>query len=179
MPTDWLSCAGSGEPSTSAGTEGNNGANTNNNANANTNENNTTTETTQTPSQGSQPQQSTSIDWTSTIVIFGIMIVFVLIMIIPQKRREKKQRQMLDAIKQGDEVRTIGGIYGKVKRVKEDLITITTGPNNDTMTFAKGAIEFVYDKEAERKLKELDQDDDEDKSSDKKEKKKSIFGKKK
>ena len=73
----------------------------------------------------------------------------------------------------------IGGIYGKVKRVKEDLITITTGPNNDTMTFAKGAIEFVYDKEAERKLKELDQDDDEDKSSDKKEKKKSIFGKKK
>ena len=104
---------------------------------------------------------------------------FVLIMIIPQKRREKKQRQMLDAIKQGDEVRPIGGIYGKVKRVKEDLITITTGPNNDTMTFAKGAIEFVYDKEAERKLKELDQDDDEDKSSDKKEKKKSIFGKKK
>lgn len=74
MPTDWLSCAGSGEPSTSAGTEGNNGANTNNNANANTNENNTTTETTQTPSQGSQPQQSASMDWTSTIVIFGIMI---------------------------------------------------------------------------------------------------------
>ena len=87
MPTDWLSCAGSGEPSTSAGTEGNNGANTNNNANANTNENNTTTETTQTPSQGSQPQQSASMDWTSTIVIFGIMIVFVLIMIIPNERK--------------------------------------------------------------------------------------------
>lgn len=173
MPTDWLSCAGSQEPSTSAGTNGNN-AESNNNANENT-----TTQTTQPPQEGNLPQQGASMDWTSTIILFGIMIVFVLIMIIPQKRREKKQRQMLDAMKPGDKIRTIGGIFGKVKRVKEDLVTITTGPNDDTMTFAKGAIEFVFDPQAEAKLKELDQDDEEEVKEDKKPKKKSEKKKKK
>ena len=88
------------------------------------------------------------------IILFGIMIVFVLVMIIPQKRKEKKQKAMLDAIKPGDEIRTIGGIYGKVKRVKSDLVTITTGPKDDTLVFTKSAIEFVTDPEAEKKAAE-------------------------
>ena len=41
-----------------------------------------------------------------------IVIVMILIMIIPQRKREKKMREMLDSIKVGDNIKTIGGIYG-------------------------------------------------------------------
>ena len=149
MPSDWLSCAGSATL-----TE-------------------TTTETQQQAADTTtQPKQQ---NWSSMIIMFAIMIVFVVIMIVPQKRKEKKQREMLNAIKAGDEVRTIGGIFGRVTKVKEDLITIATGPNDDVLTFAKGAVEFVVDKEAAKKVAELDKDDDEEE----KPKKKGLFSRKK
>ena len=37
-------------------------------------------------------------------------------------------REMLEGVKAGDNIKTIGGIYGKVVSVKEDLVTIETGP---------------------------------------------------
>ncbi len=153
MPSDWLSCAGSTTQT----------------------ETGTTTETTQATEPTTDPTASKGNNWSSLIIMFAIMIVFVVIMIVPQKRKEKKQRQMLDAIKPGDELRTIGGIYGKVKLVKEDLVTIMTGPNDDTITFSKAAVEYVVDKEIQKRMEELDKDDEEDT----KKTKKSIFSRKK
>ena len=54
----------------------------------------------------------------SYLPIILLMIVCVAVMIIPQRRRDKKFKQMLDALKVGDRVKTIGGIYGKVVRIK-------------------------------------------------------------
>lgn len=157
MPTDWLSCSGSDSESTQT---------------------QTTTESTQQSSDNTAAANNKGTDWTSMLILFGIMIIFVVIMIVPQKRREKKQRQMLDAIKPGDEIRTIGGIFGKVKMVKEDLVTITTGPKDDEMVFAKGAIEFVTTQEDKAKMAELEKEAEED-DTDEKPKKKSIFSRKK
>lgn len=47
------------------------------------------------------------------------------------------------SIKAGDTIKTIGGIYGKVVSVKEDLVVIETGPENARITFAKGAVATV------------------------------------
>lgn len=82
-------------------------------------------------------------DTWSIILMVGIFIVFIALMIIPQKRREKKVKEMLSAIKVGDNIKTIGGIYGKVCAVKEDLVTIETGPEKAKIVFAKGAIATV------------------------------------
>ena len=79
----------------------------------------------------------------------GLLIILMIgmfaLMIIPQRKREKKIKQMLAAIKTGDRVRTIGGIYGTVTNVKDDVITISVGPDRVQLVFARGAIANVED----------------------------------
>lgn len=97
---------------------------------------------------------------TQWIFPIAILVIFVVLIIVPQRRRDKKTRQMLDAIKAGDTIKTIGGIYGKVVSVKEDLVVIETGPENARITFAKGAVATVESAAAaaEEKAAEADSD---------------------
>ena len=71
-------------------------------------------------------------------LIIVMMVVLMLVMIIPQRRRDKKIKQMLAAIKTGDRVRTI-------TNVKDDVITISVGPDRVQLVFARGAIANVED----------------------------------
>ena len=151
MPSDWLgSCSG-------AGTQG--GDTTQNNTQSGTQQNDSqqsgsqTTETTGTQS-GSATTQNNSTNWTSMIILFGIMIVFVLVMIIPQKRKEKKQKAMLDAIKPGDEIRTIGGIYGKIVSIDGDKAIIESADGTQ-IEFAKGAISTVESSDVEAEMSDV------------------------
>ena len=56
---------------------------------------------------------------------------------------------MLSGIKEGDKIRTIGGIYGTVVQVKEDLITVETGPDKAKIVFAKGAVSTIESADVE------------------------------
>lgn len=58
------------------------------------------------------------------IIIFGI---FYFMIIRPQQKREKERREMLASLKEGDDVITIGGIYGKILNLKEDIVTLDVG----------------------------------------------------
>lgn len=51
------------------------------------------------------------------ILIFGIMYF---LMIRPQQKKMKEHREMVDALKRGDQVVTQGGLIGKITKVKED-----------------------------------------------------------
>ncbi len=46
-----------------------------------------------------------------------------------------------------DDQNAIGGIYGKIVVVKEDLITVEVLPDKVRMVFAKGAVATVEDSE--------------------------------
>ncbi len=84
------------------------------------------------------------IDSVSTYLpIILLMIVCVAVMIIPQKRRDKKFKQMLEAMKVGDRIKTVGGIYGKVIRIKEDLLTIETSSEKTQIELSKDAVSAV------------------------------------
>lgn len=76
------------------------------------------------------------------ILMFGVLIV---LMIVPQRRRKKQMQQMMDSMKPGKMVKTIGGIYGKIVAVKDDLVTIEVLPDKTRMVFAKGAIATIED----------------------------------
>ena len=76
-------------------------------------------------------------------LIIIMMVVLMLVMIIPQRKREKKIKDMLAAIKVGDRVRTIGGIYGTVSALRDDIVTLTVGPDKVRLVFARGAIANV------------------------------------
>lgn len=56
-----------------------------------------------------------------------ILLMFVLLyflMIRPQQKKQREQRDMLSALSVGDEVLTAGGIVGKITKVSENFITL-------------------------------------------------------
>jgi preprotein translocase subunit YajC len=60
------------------------------------------------------------------IVVAFAFLYFVLVR--PQKKRQLQTRRMLDAVKQGDEVVTAGGIYGRVTELHDDAVTVEIAP---------------------------------------------------
>ena len=96
--------------------------------------------------------------WTSWIFIIVLIVVFVVLIIVPNKRRDKKYKEMLSNIKIGSHVKTIGGVYRKVIAIKEDLVTIETGPEKAKLVFTKSAIATIdsMDVEAEEGSKGID-----------------------
>lgn len=90
---------------------------------------------------------------TQWIFPIAILIIFVILIIVPQRKRDKKIKAMLDSLAVGNNVKTIGGIYGKIVAVKDDLVTIETGPDNAKIVFAKGAIATVESADVEAEMK--------------------------
>lgn len=88
------------------------------------------------------------------IATLGLGIVMVLVLYLPQRKKDKAVKKMLNEIKPGDNVRTIGGIIGTVDSVKEDIITLAVGPNKVLIPFQKGAIGTVLDDKNVAKEKE-------------------------
>ena len=65
---------------------------------------------------------------------------------------KKKVKEMLAAIKVGDRIRTIGGIYGTVTSVRDDIVTISVGPDKARLVFARGAIASIEDSNVENTM---------------------------
>ncbi len=60
------------------------------------------------------------------IVMF---VIFYFLIIMPQQKKAKKHKEMIDSLKKGDKVLTAGGIYGTVTGVAEKAVTIDIGDN--------------------------------------------------
>lgn len=83
-----------------------------------------------------------------------VMVAMFAIMIIPQRRRDKKVKEMLAALKPGDRVRTIGGIYGTISSIRDDVVVLAVGPDKVKLVFARGAISQVEDAGVENMMDE-------------------------
>ena len=83
-----------------------------------------------------------------------LMIALFAVMIIPQRKREKKIKDMLANLKPGDRVRTIGGIYGTITAIKDDVVTISVGPDKVRLVFIRGAIASVEDSPVENTIED-------------------------
>lgn len=83
---------------------------------------------------------------------FGPMIlvfaIFYFLIIRPQQKREKQRRDMLSSLKKGDKVITVGGIFGKILNIKDDIITLEVG---DKVKFkiTRSAVGNVFKEEDE------------------------------
>jgi preprotein translocase subunit YajC len=53
-----------------------------------------------------------------------IFLVFWVILILPQRKQQKKRDEMLNALKKGDKVVTIGGIHGEITQINGDDILL-------------------------------------------------------
>ncbi len=85
------------------------------------------------------------------VSMLPMILIFVLLywmMIRPQKKQQKKQQEMRAALKVGDKVVTIGGVCGKVAKIKDDCIYIESSmpgaPDEKSyIKFKRNAIETV------------------------------------
>ena len=61
----------------------------------------------------------------STILMFALLIVvFYFFLIRPQSKRQKEVRKFQDSLENGKSVITQGGIYGKIKEVKDNYVIL-------------------------------------------------------
>ena len=63
----------------------------------------------------------------SFLPLILMIAVFYFLLISPQRKRDKEKRAMLDALQVGDKIVTIGGICGKVAKIKDNYVFIETG----------------------------------------------------
>ena len=72
-----------------------------------------------------------------------IFVVFYFMLIRPQRKKDKKVKEMLNNLKAGDRVCTIGGIYGTIVGIKDDTVTLSVGRDNMSMVIARWGIRSV------------------------------------
>ena len=63
-------------------------------------------------------------DFLALLPLITVFIIFYVVLYIPQRRRQKKHKNYVDALKIGDDVITDSGIFGRVTNIKDDRITL-------------------------------------------------------
>ena len=75
------------------------------------------------------------------IMLVAMFAIMYFVMIRPQKKRQKEEQEMRNAVEVGDEITTIGGICGKVVIVKEQHLIIETGADRNRMQITRWAVQ--------------------------------------
>lgn len=73
-------------------------------------------------------------------LVFGLMY---LMLIRPQKKKEKKTKELLNSLQVGWSVTTIGGICGKIVNIKDDELTIESGVERSKILIKRWAVKDV------------------------------------
>ena len=61
------------------------------------------------------------------LIVIGMFAVVFFLMIRPQMKRQKEQKQMLEALAKGDEIVTAGGVLGRIAKLGDTYVHIETG----------------------------------------------------
>lgn len=78
-----------------------------------------------------------------TFIMIAVWIAIIyFFMILPNKKKQKKQKDMMDSLKEGNEIVTIGGIKGTVSSVEDDYIQIRVDKGVN-LTIRKSAVAVV------------------------------------
>lgn len=86
-----------------------------------------------------------SSDLMSFLPLVVIFVLFFFMIIRPQMKAAKEQRNMIAALQKGDEVVTVGGIVGKVAKVTDSFITLEIAENTE-INVQKHAIQSALPK---------------------------------
>ncbi len=83
---------------------------------------------------------------TGLLIIFAVMMYVMLFR--SKRRQDQERRSLLESIKRGDRVQTIGGILGKVVDVDEAKVLLKVDESSNTkIWFARRAIDRVFQEE--------------------------------
>lgn len=107
-----------------------------------------------------------------TLLMLALMVVvFYFLLIRPQKKKEKQTKEMIAALGVGDTITTIGGIIGKITKLRDEELYIVTGmvgnPNErSTMRITKWAVRDVNKKAENSKVLDEPAEDETEEAED-------------
>ena len=105
-----------------------------------------------------------------TLITFGLVfVIFYFLIIRPQNKKQKETKKMLESLKKGDKVVSIGGIRGTIQAIKDDTVVVKVD-SNTKMTFSRSAISNVVEQSRPSKKAEsetvVESDDDDETDAD-------------
>ena len=89
--------------------------------------------------------------WEGLIFPIGLVIILYFFMIRPQVKRQKEHKALVDSLKKGDEVQTMGGMMGKITDLGDNFMKVEVA-DNVVVTVRKTSVEAIMPKGS---LKEL------------------------
>jgi preprotein translocase subunit YajC len=76
----------------------------------------------------------------SWVLIIGVFYVF---LILPERKKQKNMKSMIDSLRLGDNIITRGGIYGTIISLNDDRVIIETGPDSVRIELSKYSIASI------------------------------------
>ena len=77
-----------------------------------------------------------------------IFVIFYFVLFMPMQRRQKKQKQMLESLKNGDQVVTTGGIVGTIVGLNDDnTLVLRVKPGDVRLTVVRSAVSGLQGEE--------------------------------
>ena len=74
-------------------------------------------------------------------LVVGVLFYFMILR--PQQKQQKERKAMLDALKKGDQVVTVGRIYGELVALKEDYVTVKVAEKTEIKVSRSGISHVV------------------------------------
>jgi preprotein translocase subunit YajC len=85
----------------------------------------------------------------SILFIIVLLVLFWVLLIQPQRRRRQQQERLLGELAVGDEVITVGGLYGRVQAIGENDVTLEVAPQTNVRVAKSAVAGRVEPKDAE------------------------------
>jgi preprotein translocase subunit YajC len=96
------------------------------------------------PASGAAPQGSM---FGALIPFVLVFVIFYVLIILPQRKKQKKHQQEIGALKPGDKIITSAGIYGTVMGVQSDRIEVKIAANVK-VDITKSAVGVILSRDA-------------------------------
>jgi preprotein translocase subunit YajC len=71
-----------------------------------------------------------------------VFVIFYLLIIMPQRKKQKKHSELVDALRPGDRIITTAGIFGTIMGVQKDLIELKIASNTN-IKITKSAVGVI------------------------------------
>jgi preprotein translocase subunit YajC len=84
---------------------------------------------------------------TALLPFILVFVIFYLLIIMPQRKKQKKHMEMVNNLKSGDRIITTGGIYGTIMGVQKDRIEVKVAANTK-IEITKGAVGVIMGRES-------------------------------
>jgi len=109
--------------------------------------------------ESTKSQSQASSTWIMWGLIAVMIVVFYFVLIRPQRRKAQEHDQMVSKLKRGEEVVTIGGVHGTIRRITDDTVVLEVA-DGVKLTFSRSAIARTLTPPEEEEEEEIEEEEE-------------------